>query len=57
MEGIDKVYQMMIFLHYQKLTLSFKFKFREIYNLECSINESILTDADFMRKSKNKRFQ
>ncbi len=31
-------------------------KFREIYNLECSINESILTDADFMRKIKTNGF-
>jgi hypothetical protein len=31
-------------------------KFREIYNLETSINESILTDADFMRKIKTNGF-
>ena len=31
-------------------------KFREIYNLECSINESILSDADFMRKIKTNGF-
>ena len=31
-------------------------KFREIYNLESSINESILSDADFMRKIKTNGF-
>lgn len=31
-------------------------KFREIFNLETSINESILTDADFMRKIKTNGF-
>ncbi len=31
-------------------------KFREIFNLETSINESILSDADFMRKIKTNGF-
>ena len=31
-------------------------KFREIYNLESSINESILSDANFMRKIKTNGF-
>ena len=56
MEGMRKGLSNEDIFELSKIDPWYLTKFREIYNLETSINESILTDADFMRKIKTNGF-
>lgn len=56
MEGMRKGLSNDDIFELSKIDPWFLSKFREIFNLETSINESILTDTDFMRKIKTNGF-